>query len=152
MSFRPRVLVGLTGALFACVAPLSDDALRAQLREVGGVSGSSADRVVAINAASEAEAWTRVAEARSSGPSELSRRLVRALQEPDLLPARFVVGGPYAQLNDQTLSDVFARIRKPTLSGLSIVFVSPRAPTPALLASARELDVRVQHRPYPETP
>ena len=57
-----------------------------------------------------------------------------------------VVGGPWASLNEQVVSNALA-YREDALPGLVLVLVSPDAPGPALDQLAKQRRVRILHRP-----
>jgi hypothetical protein len=139
-------------ALAACASPPSDAELKSALkRAAASVPGfSSGARVVVVNADSEMDAWTRVAQATSEGPSGLSRVLAQAFSQAEHKSLDFVVGGPYAQLTDRVLLDAFAGVRAARLPGLRVVHVSPKEPSDALREAARPLRAVLLHRPLPE--
>jgi len=139
-------------ALIGCASAPSDAELKSALRRAAAsVPGFSSNaRVVVVSADSEMDAWTRVAQATSEGPSGLSRVLAQAFSKAENERVDFVVGGLYAQLNDRVLLDAFAGVRAPRLPGLRLLLVSPKQPSDALRGAARPFGVVVLHRPLPE--
>jgi hypothetical protein len=105
---------------------------------------------VVVNADSEMDAWTDVARATSEGPLGLSRVLAQAFARAERQRAAFVVGGPYPQLSDRILLDAFSAVRAPRLPGLTLLLVSPKAPSDALSDAAAGRGAALLHRPLPE--
>jgi hypothetical protein len=99
-------------------------------------------------ASSDAEAWVRVVEARSNGPIQESRRLALGFEGAARKPVRYVVGGPYAQLNDRALLDAFTICKEARLPGLEVVYVSPAPPSEELARTSRAYGATLVHRLY----
>ena len=145
-------------ALFAwaCATPPSDEELEAQLRQIAiQVKPRGELRVVAINAESRMDAWTKVAEdfaeGKESRASQQARRLARAFEKAHRQRVAVVTGGPYADLNERMVMDAFAlaQDKHQRLAGLTLVFVSPEPPTPELRAAVTRTGSLLVHRAPP---
>ena len=132
--------------LAGCVVPLTDGEVGNHLRRVAGV-GSDA-RVLVLNAASDMAAWVLVTEAHSNGPIVPSRRLALGFANAARKRVRYVVGGPYPQLNDRALLDAFTICKESRLPGLEVVLVSPKPPSEELVATAEAYDAKLVYRDY----
>src|SRR5574339_667851 len=101
----------------------------------------SCPMMVSINAESRMDAWTKLADdeiqGKEHGPSQQARRLARAFEKANRLRVAVVTGGPYADLNEQTVRAALdaAMEKHQRMAGLTLVFVSPEPPTPELRAS-----------------
>jgi hypothetical protein len=129
-----------------CVTPLTDDEVGAVLRRTA--NGGSGANVMTFFASSDAEALVRVVEARSNGPLPESRRLALGFEGAAHKRLRYVVGGPYARLNDRALLDAFTLCKESRLPGLEVLFVSPAPPSEELDKTARAYGARLVHRAY----
>ncbi len=138
------LLVGL--ALVGCQVPLSDAEVGAVLRRTAQVGPEV--NLMTFFASSDSEAWVRVVEARSNGPIEPSRRLALGFEAAARKTLRYVVGGPYEQLNDRALLDAFTICKEPRLPGLEVIFVSPDPPSEELANTARAYGAVLLHRRY----
>jgi hypothetical protein len=106
--------------------------------------------VVAVNADSEMDAWVQAAQSTAEGPSGLARVLAQAFARAERAPLDYVVGGPYSQLNERVVLDALGSVRAPRLPGLTLLFVSDKAPSDKLRQSAGALGATLLHRPLPE--
>ena len=150
--------LGLAFALLAlaCATPPSDEELDAQLRAIAAeVKPRGELRVVSINAESRMDAWTKLAEdevqGKEHGASQQARRLARAFEKANRLRVAVVTGGPYADLNEQTVRSALdlAMEKHQRMAGLTLVFVSPEPPTPELRATVNRAGSLLVHRTPP---
>ena len=74
---------------------------------------------------------------------------LECLEHP-IAPVDYVVGGPYPQLNERVVLDAFGSVRAPRLPGLTLLFVSEKAPSDELRQRAGALGATLLHRPLPE--
>ena len=106
--------------------------------------------VVVVNADGDEAAWAQVALARQEGPSNLSEALASSLANANPTEDAYVMGGPYAQLNERVLVDALRVAPTSGLRGVTAVFVSPVDATAGLRKQARGLGLLLRYRPYPE--
>jgi hypothetical protein len=147
------VLTALTalGIWTGCASTPTAAQLDARLREVGAsVEGLSHPRVFAVHAGSRMEALTLLADARNQPRERLSLDLAQQIGLARTRRLHLVVGGPWARLNEQLLTNALS-YREDALPGLVLVVVSPEAPGPALDALAKRRRVRLIHRPLTTT-
>jgi len=104
-------------------------------------------RVFAIHAETKMEAWTLLAEARAEPRDGLSRDLAAQLEVGKTRRIQFVVGGAHGASNQQILANALAYHAGTRLPGLTVHYISPEPPGPALLDLARERKARVLHKP-----
>ena len=148
----PRfALLGLALCALACATPPSDEELETELRQIAReVKPKGELRIVAINAGSRMDAWAKLAEdtaeGNEGGPSQQARRLARAFEKSDRHRVAVVTGGPFADLNERMLLDAFDTARVKRMPGLTLVYVSPEPPTPALRDAATRAGSLLVHR------
>lgn len=142
-------ILGLVAAL-ACATPPSDDEVETQLRRAAAATPELGrrPRVVPLYADSKMAAWAQVTEAKAEGPSGNARALAQAFENAARQRVAYVVGGPYAALNDRTLLDAFDLVRARKLPGLTLLLVSDKPPSGALVSAARQHGAQLLHRPY----
>ena len=143
---RRLALAAIALVAVACTVPLTDAEVRALVRH--SASAGPEAKVVVLNASNELASLTMVADARGNGPIEPSRRLALGFARAARAPVHYVVGGPYATLNDQVLRDAFAICKEPRLPGLHVTLVSPDPPSEELAKLARDYGARLEHRIY----
>lgn len=142
-----RTASALFGMLLAgCVVPVTDSEVGSHLRRVADVGPDA--RVMVLNAASDMAAWVLVTEALSNGPIVPSRRLALGFENAARKRVRYVVGGPYPQLNNRALLDAFTSCKESRLPGLEIVLVSPKPPDEELVETARAYEAKLVYRAY----
>ena len=100
-----------------------------------------------IFAETRTEAWILLADARSDPASPLSRQLSSHLSTATSRRQALVVGGPYSNLCDQVLLNALLSHRDRPLRGLTLLFVAPDPPSPAVTAAASAVSARLYHRP-----
>jgi len=137
-------------AVLACATPPSDDQIEAQLRRVAAATPELGrrPRVISLYADSKMAAWAQVTEATAEGPSGEAHALAQAFESAARTRVAYAVGGPYPKLNERTLLDAFDLVHARKLPGLTLLMVSDRPPSQALLSAARQRGARLLHRPY----
>ena len=103
-------------------------------------------RVFPIHAGTRMEAITLLADARTEPRRRLSLDLAQQVSLGKTRRVHFVVGGPFADLNEQIVSNALD-YQERELPGLVLVFVSPDPPDSELGALAQRKRVRLLHRP-----
>jgi hypothetical protein len=152
MGFRSVLwILALWGFLATgCVTPVTEADLEVKLKDAGAtVSGLGRERVIPIYAESKTAAWTLLAEAKLEPDSRLSAQIGKSLELATRRGMSSIVGGPYPALSDQVVRNAFALQRDGDLSGLTVVFVSPRRPSQALVRAAARAKVRLHYRALP---
>jgi hypothetical protein len=137
--------------LAACATLPTDEEVDATLRRVAAsLPDLPADLVVVVVYAEDAEdAWEQIARARQGGPSEVSRALAQSLAHAHPAEDAYVVGGPYASLNEQVLLDALRIVASRGLRGVTALLVSPEEPSRELRESAADMALLLRYRPFP---
>ncbi len=148
---RRAIQVGLAAWVLlaaGCVTTVSEDEVKTRLTEAASsVPGLRTKRVVPIYADSRMMALTLLANAKSDPKSGLSQQLSHRFSLAASRRQDVVVGGPYPRLSERIVRNALALSRHP-LRGLTVVFVSPKPPSPALAQAAREAEARLYHRDF----
>jgi hypothetical protein len=130
-----------------CATSLTRPELKTRLLEVGSqVKELVRPRVFPIHAGTRMEAITLLADARTEPRRRLSLDLAQQVSLGKTRRVHFVVGGPFADLNEQIVSNALD-YQERELPGLVLVFVSPDPPDSELGALAQRKRVRLIHRP-----
>jgi hypothetical protein len=129
----------------------TDAEVDATLRRIASTIPDLPDRlvVVVVNADGEEDAWARVAAARHGGPSNLSEALASSFADAHPSEDAYVLGGPYAQLNERVLVDALRIAPTRGLRGVTAIFVSPADASAELRKQARGLGLLLRYRAYP---
>ena len=120
-----------------------DDRLELRGTEVRGLTRP---RIFPIYAGSRIEAITLLADARNAPRHRISLDLAQQISLARTRVIHFVVGGPYADLNQRVVTNALDYYEDRPLPGLVLVYVSPREPSSELVALARSHRVRMIHR------
>ena len=148
--FAPALLAVLLLAPAGCVTPVTEsdveDKLEAAARPFQKLGRR---RVIPIYAETSLIARALLTEARANPDSPLIKRIGRSLGVAAKRRFHVVVGGPYPELSDQVLRSAFAHHREQGLGGLTVVYVSDVAPSPALARAAKDVRAKLYHRDLP---
>ena len=137
----------LIGAL-GCATSLSQQALKTRLAAVESeVKGLVRPRLFPIYAGTRMEAMTLLADARTEPRRRISLDLAQQIGLAKSRRIYFVVGGPYAALNEQIVQNALDYHEDRPLPGLVLVLVSPQRPAVQLGALAKSKRVQLIHRP-----
>jgi len=140
------LVVGLIAA--ACATSLTSQGLDDRLALLGSeIRGLRRPQLFSIYAGSRLEAITLLADARNQPRRRLSLDLAQQIALARTRVVHFVVGGPYADLNQRVVTNALDYHEDRPLPGLVLVYVSPREPSPELAALALSRRVRMIHRP-----
>jgi hypothetical protein len=147
-SLRP--CLALLAALVAgCVTPGTEQDVEARLeRAAAPLVAGRKTRVYPIWAETRIVAFGLLTEAKGDPASPLSLRLSRSIALAARRGQSVVVGGPYPELCDRVLQNVFELNREEPLRGLRLVLVSSSPPTPELASAASRARANLYHRPF----
>jgi len=144
------LLIPVLGAVLAlgCVTPMTRDELQGKLAAAAASVPALGRKpqYFPIFAETKTEAWILLADARSDPESQTSRQLGAHLATASSRRQALVVGGPYSELCDQLLLNALSLRRDRPLRGLTLVFVAPDPPSPAVTAAASAASARLYHR------
>ena len=142
------LLVALPLLLAGCLTAMSEEDLDRSLRASGSrVRGLTHPRVFPLHASSRMEALTLLADARTAPRERQSRDLAQQFSLGKTRRVHLIVGGPFSDLNRQILWNAFDYHEGKALPGLVVVFASPSAPDPELIALAKRKRVQLIHSP-----
>ena len=148
MHARTILIVLGASLVFAtgCVTPFTETELERDLdRAAASVPALGRRSIIPIYAETKMAAWALLADAKSDPSSPMSYRLSRGLAAAAHRGFDVVVGGPYAALSDQVVRNALTLQGERPLGGLTLVFVSSKPPSEALLEAAKHADARLRH-------
>jgi hypothetical protein len=146
-GWAAAALLALLGV--ACVTPISEEQVQDKLAAAAKpVAVSKQQRIIAIYADSKIVAWGLTTEAKNDPNSELAQHVSRSLEVARTRHTDVVVGGPYADLNDQIVQNALALSERGSLAGVRLIYVSPKPPSEALRQAVGKAHASLYHRDF----